>query len=133
LTRDKCCVVLKKSAKGEKMKLTKRKNAHYLLIKLNARDRKYLQGFKKHETAKQIKDADKHFGDTFALIIKAFYVANVAMVLEANGKINKKKADQVFHELDRTMDSHARVVNKYFRKLGDILCEKPKSRKRKRV
>lgn len=54
------------------MKLTKKKDDHYLLVKLNARDRIYLEGFKKHETAKQVKDADKHFSDIFALIIKAF-------------------------------------------------------------
>lgn len=112
------------------MKLTKKKDRPYFLVKLNVRDRKYLEGFRKHETTKQVKDADKHFSDIFALIIKAFYVVNLAMVLEAQGKITKKKADQVFRELDKTMDSHARVINKYFRKLGDILCEKPKKRKK---
>jgi hypothetical protein len=115
------------------MKLMKRKDGNYLLVKLKARDKRYLEGFRKHETAKQIKDADKHFSDIFALIIKAFYVVNVAMVLEAKGKITKKKADQVFRELDTTMNSHARVVNKYFKKLGDLLFGKPRKRKNKRT
>ena len=44
---------------ASKMKLTKRKNSHYLLVKLNARDRKYLDGFRKHESAKVVKNTDK--------------------------------------------------------------------------
>lgn len=41
------------------MKLTKKKNNHYLLVKLNARDRKYLQGFKKHESPKHVQSINK--------------------------------------------------------------------------
>lgn len=34
---------------GAKIKLTKRKNGHYLPVKSNAGDRNYLDGFRKHE------------------------------------------------------------------------------------
>jgi len=57
---------------------------------------------------------------------------SAVMELETKGKITKKKADQVFRKLDDTMNTHAKVVNKYFRKLSVLLYEKPKEKKKKR-
>lgn len=45
--------------KEPKMKLTKRKNRHCLLVKLDVRDRKYLQRFKKHEHPKYVQSINK--------------------------------------------------------------------------
>ena len=41
------------------MKLTKRKDGHYLLVKLNARDRKYLESFRKYEPPKHARNMEQ--------------------------------------------------------------------------
>jgi len=72
------------------MTLTKKKNNHYLLIKLNVQDWRYLKGFRKYEPQKHVKNMEKYLSKVVSLHIKAIFVMTSPLMLEANKKIMKK-------------------------------------------
>ena len=78
------------------MKLKKIGKNHYLLVKLNARDRRYMAGFIKFERKKTVRNTNKYMSDMIAIHIKAVYVMQCAMLLESEGVLNKKKANRFF-------------------------------------
>jgi len=77
------------------MNLTKKKNNHYLLVKLNAGDWKYLKGFRKYEPPKHVKNMEKYLSKVVSLHIKAIFVMTSALMLEADKKITRKKSGSV--------------------------------------
>lgn len=113
------------------MKIAKRKNDHYLLVKLNARDRKYLDGFRKHESKKVVKNTDKYFRSMIAIHTKAVFVMQTAMILEERKMASPALINAVFNDMDKSMISHVKVITKYYEKLCAIYDRKTRDKKKK--
>lgn len=109
------------------MKLRKVGKGHYLMIKLNARDRKYVQGFNKYEDTRTIRNTDKFLGDMLALNLKAVYVMQSALMLESQGKIGSKITG-AFDELDKSLENYENVIDRYFKKFSRLLYGTRKSK-----
>ena len=62
---------------------------------MNARDWKYLKGFRKYEPPKHVKNMGKYLGKVVSLHIKAIFVMTSALLLEAQKKITRKKSRSV--------------------------------------
>jgi len=116
---------------GAKMELTIRKNNHYLLVKLNARDRNYLDGFRKHESKKVVRNTDKYFSSMIAIHTKAVFVMQTAMILEDKKMASPALINAVFNDLDKSMINHVKVITKYYKKLCDIYDRKTGRKKKK--
>ena len=114
------------------MKLRKVSNGHYLMIKLNARDRKYVQGFNKYEDTRTIRNTDKFLGDMLALNLKAVYVMQSALILESQGKLGSKIINDAFDELDKSLENYEKVIDRYFRKFSRSLYGTKKSKQKKK-
>ena len=113
------------------MKLRKVGKGHYLMIKLNARDRKYVQGFNKYEDTRTIRNTDKFLGDMLALNLKAVYVMQSALILESQGKLGSKITD-AFDELDKSLENYEKVIDRYFKKFSRLLYGTKKSKQEKK-
>ena len=114
------------------MKLKKAEGRNYLLVKLRARDKKYLEGLRKYENAKTVKNTDNYLSQMLALHINAVYVMQTAFRLEQEGIISSAVISRVFKELDRTIHSFENTVNKYFIKFSDQIESNKKKKFRKR-
>jgi hypothetical protein len=115
------------------MKLTKRKGGHYLLVKLDARDRKYLNGFRKHESPKNVRNTDKYFRSMIAIHTKAVFVMQTAMLLEDKKMASPALINAVFNDLDKSMHNHVKLITKYYKRLCDIYDKKTRGKKKKRI
>ena len=113
------------------MKLRKVSKGHYLMIKLNARDRKYVQGFNKYEDTRTIRNTDKFLGDMLALNLKAVYVMQSALILEYQGKLGSEITD-AFDELDKSLKDYEKVIDRYFKKFSRLLYGNKKSKQKKK-
>lgn len=89
------------------------------MVKLNLRDKNYLEGFNKYENVKTLKNTDDYFSKMIALHIKAIYVMQTALSLEQEGLISSKIVSKVFKELDKTIHGFKNTVNKHFLKFSD--------------
>lgn len=107
------------------MKLTKRKEGNYFLVKLNARDGKYLEDFRKYEHPKTVKNTDRLFSDKLALEIKTLWVMSTVMELESNGELSTEKVDEIFEQLDEPMNEFAQVASKYIKFLSRYDISEP--------
>lgn len=117
--------------KEEKMKLRKVGKGHYLMIKLNTRDRKYVQGFNKYEDTRTIRNTDKFLGDMLALNLKAVYVMQSASILESQDRLGSKITD-AFDELDKSLENFEKVIDRYFKKFSRLLYGNKKSKQKKK-
>ena len=113
------------------MKLTKRKNSHYLLVKLSARDWKYMDGFRKHESSKVVKNTDTYFSSMIAIHTKAVFVMQTAMILEEKKMASPALLNAVFNDLDKSMHGHVKVITEYYEKLCDIYDRETKEKSKK--
>lgn len=113
------------------MKLRKVGKGYYLMIKLNARDRKYVQGFNKYEDTRTIRNTDKFLGDMLALNLKAVYVMQSALILESQGKLGSKITD-AFDELDKSLKDYEKVIDRHFRKFSRLLYGNKISKQKKK-
>ena len=95
------------------MQFTKINRSNYLLVKIGAYERRYLEKFRKNEHPKTVKNTDKFLSDKLALEIKTLWVMSRSMKLEAKGELATDKVDQIFEELDERIDEYERVVDKY--------------------
>jgi hypothetical protein len=107
------------------------RNSHYLLVKLNARDRKYLEGFRKHESKKVVRNTDKYFSSMISIHTKAVFVMQTAMILEDKKMASPALINAVFNDLDKSMYNHVKAITKYYKKLCDIYDKKVESKKKK--
>lgn len=114
------------------MKLRKVGKRHYLMIRLNARDRKYVQGFNKYEDTRTIRNTDKFLGDMLALNLKAVYVMQSALILESQGKLGSKVINDAFDELDKSLENYEKVIDRYFKKFSTLLYGTKKSKQEKK-
>ncbi|MGB3480460.1 MAG: hypothetical protein WBB67_15030 [bacterium] len=114
------------------MKLRKIGKGYYLMIKLNARDRKYIQGFNKCEDTRTIRNTDKFLGDMLALNLKAVYVMQSALILESQGKLGSKVINDTFDELDKSLENYEKVIDRYFKKFSRLLYGTKKSKQEKK-
>ncbi len=110
------------------MKIIKKKDDHYLHVKINAKDRKYLEGYRKYSSAKAVKDTDKFLSDMISIHTRTVFVMETAMLLEAEKKIKSDRVDSTFNELDKSLSNYENVVNKYFVRLGTLLNQKNKNK-----
>lgn len=117
--------------KEKKMKLRKVGKGRYLMIKLNARDRKYVQGFNKYEDTRTIRNTDKFLGDMLVLNLKAVYVMQSALILESQGKLGSKIINDAFNELDKSLENYEKVIDRYFKKFSRLLYGNKKSKQKK--
>lgn len=113
------------------MRLRKIGKGHYLMIKLNARNRKYVQGFNKYEDTRSIRNTDKFLGDMLALNLKAVYVMQSALILESQGRLGSKITD-AFDELDKSLENYEKVIDRYFNKFSRLLYGTKKSKQEKK-
>lgn len=113
------------------MKVQKKAGSDYLLVKLNSRDKKYLEGFIESESIKTLKNTDNYFSQMMTVHIKAVYVMQTALALEQEGVISPVVISRVFRELDRTIHGFEDAVNKYFLKFGDLTEASKKKKYRK--
>jgi hypothetical protein len=113
------------------MKLTKRKNSHCLFVKLNARDGKYLNGFKKHESKKVVRNTDKYFINMISVHTKAVFVMQTVMILEDRKMASPTLINAVFNDLGKSMHNHVKVIIKYYKKLCDIYDRKIEGKKKR--
>jgi len=114
------------------MKIRKVGKGHYLMIKLNARDRKYVQGFNEYEDTRTIRNTDKFLGDMLALNLKAVYVMQSALILESQGKLGSKIINDAFDELDKSLENYEKVIDRYFKKFSRLLYGTKKSKQEKK-
>jgi len=109
------------------MELTKRNNNHYLLIKIDPRDAKYLKDFIKNEHPKTVKNTDKLFSDKLALEIETLWVMIMAMELEATKELTTEQVDQIFEDINAPMNAFYHQVHKYIEFLNRYV-DKPEKR-----
>ena len=114
------------------MKLRKMVDGNYLLIKLDPRDRKYLEGFRKFEDTKTLRNTDKYMSQMLAIHIKAVFVMQTALLLEQEGIISSAMISKIFDDLDKSISNFEKIVDKNFIKFCDLFNQRKKKRTKKR-
>jgi hypothetical protein len=113
------------------MKFKKASGGNYILIKVNPGDKKYLQAFKRYESAKIVKNTDEYLSEMVTMHIKTILVMTTAKILARDGEISKGNANAVFGRLDKALTSYDRILDKYLVKFGNLLNGKTKRRRKR--
>jgi hypothetical protein len=114
------------------MKLRKMADGNYLLIKLNLRDRKYLEGFRKFEGMRTLRNTDKYLSQMLAVHIKAVFVMQTALMLEQEGTVSSVMISKVFDDLDKSISNFEKTIDKHFIKFSCIFDRRKKKKTKKR-
>lgn len=114
------------------MKLKKMGSSGYLMVKLKSREKKYLEGFSKSESIRTVKNTDDYFSQMIAVHIKAVYVMQTALTLKKEGLISAAGVSSIFKELDNTISSFEKTVNRNFIRLNDLIERKNKKVKKRK-
>lgn len=114
------------------MKLTKKKNSHYLLVELKPGDWKYLTNLSKREGPKFIEQVDRQFKELVAMQIHTISVIRFGGTLLEKGFANDAEIDEFLEELDDAMIKYQKVVQKYYERFGNIYDKKIRQKKKKR-
>jgi hypothetical protein len=91
-----------------KMKLTKRRISHVFDIRNT-------------EFCNQIIDLSEIRDSHYLLWLPMTPVMASALMLEADKKITRKKSNSVFYDLDKTLTSFAKIIDKNFVKVDGLL------------
>lgn len=111
------------------MRLKRMGGSNYLMVKLNSRERKYLEGFRKSESVKTVKNTDNYFSQMIAMHTRAVHVMQTALTLEHERLISSAGVSSIFKELDKTISSFEKVVNRNFIRLNDLIERRKKKSK----
>ena len=111
--------------------LRKKGKSHYLLIKVDATDREFLEGIKT-SPPRVVKNTDNYLSQMFSISLRSVFVMQTADLLVEEGKIKEKTLDSSLEEMDDALNRYEKTIDKYFEKFADLEYGKPKKRKGKK-
>jgi len=113
------------------MRLVKSSDGHYVLIKLNPSDWKFLTNLNRREGRKFIKEVDRQFKEIVSMQIQTLSVIQIGDMLRRKKVIGDANIDRLLKDLDDSMRNHHNLIQKYYEKFGNIYEKKIRLKKKK--